>query len=60
MHKYFALFCIVGTYRTANTQVRIQGVGTRAGTHPWDGETPFKIHHSIAFKHRSIWSVAGT
>ena len=35
-------------------QARIQGVGARAGAHPWDGDSPFEIHWSIAFKHQSI------
>ena len=32
-------------------QARIQGVGAGAGAHPWDGDSPLKIYHSIAFKH---------
>ena len=35
-------------------QARIQGVGAGASAHLWDGEAPFKIHHSIAFKHQFI------
>ena len=41
------------TYICIN-QARIQGKVARVGAHPWDGETPFKINHSIAFKHQSI------
>ena len=29
-------------------------MGAGAGAHPWDGEAPFKIHHSIAFRQQSI------
>ena len=36
------------------TQARIQTVGAGAGAHPWDGETPFEIHYSKAFKHQFI------
>ena len=36
------------------TQARIQGMGAGAGAHPWDGDSPLKIYHSIAFKHQFI------
>ena len=44
----------VGT--AGQRQVRIQGVGAGAAAdvHPWDGAAPFKMHHSIAFKHQYI------
>ena len=35
-------------------QARIQGVGARAGAHPWDGGSPLKIYHSKVFKHQFI------
>ena len=35
-------------------QARILGVGAVAGAHSWGGVSPFKIHHSIAFKRQSI------
>ena len=29
-------------------------MGAGAGAHPWDGDSPLKIHHSIEFKHQFI------
>ena len=37
-----------------NNQARIQGVGAGAGAHPWNGVSPFKIHHTMAFGHQFI------
>ena len=45
---------ISGTVIGTSNQARIQGVGARAGAHPWDGVTPLKIRYSIAFKHQSV------